>query len=59
MIAKPLLFFIALPLAVARVLWDLVSVVALAYSCVIIGKLAGYRPSRIMVAGVVAVAMGL
>ena len=43
----------ALPLAVARVLWDLVSVAALAYSCVIILKLAGYRPSRIMVAGFV------
>lgn len=49
----------ALPLAVARVGWDLVSVVALAYSCVLITKLAGYRPSRIMVAGVVAAAMAL
>ena len=48
-----------LPLAVARVLWDLASVAALAYSCVIIGKLAGYRPSRIMVAGVVAAAVAL
>ena len=49
----------ALPLAVARVGWDLVSVVALAYSCVLILKLAGYRPSRIMVAGFVAAAMAL
>jgi alpha-1,2-mannosyltransferase len=49
----------ALPLAVARVGWDLVSVVALAYSCVIIIKLAGYRPSKIMIAGVVAAAMAL
>jgi alpha-1,2-mannosyltransferase len=48
-----------LPLAVARVLWDLVSVAALAYSCVLILKLAGYRPSRLMVAGVVAAAMAL
>jgi hypothetical protein len=49
----------ALPLAVARVGWDLVSVVALAYSCVLALKLAGYRPSRIMVAGAVAAAMAL
>jgi alpha-1,2-mannosyltransferase len=48
-----------LPLAVARVLWDLVSVAALAYSCVLLLKLAGYRPSRLMVAGVVAAAMAL
>ena len=32
---------------------------ALAYSCVLILKLAGYRPSRIMVAGFVAAAMAL
>jgi alpha-1,2-mannosyltransferase len=49
----------ALPLAVARVGWDLVSVAALAYSCTLILKLAGYRPSRIMVAGLVAAAMAL
>jgi Glycosyltransferase family 87 len=49
----------ALPLAVARVLWDLVSVAALAYSCVLILKLAGRPPSRLMVAGVVAAAMAL
>ncbi len=49
----------ALPLAAARVGWDLVSVVALGYSCVIIIKLAGYRPSRLMVAGLVAAAMAL
>ncbi len=48
-----------LPLAVARVGWDLVSVVALAYSCILIVKLAGYRPSRLMVAGLVAAAMAL
>ena len=49
----------ALPLAVARVGWDLVSVVALAYSAVITLKLAGYRPSRIMVAGVTAAVLPL
>ena len=49
----------ALPLAVARVLWDLVSVAALAYSCVRILQLAGYRPTRLAVAGVVAAAMAL
>src|SRR5262249_33388762 len=49
----------ALPLAVARVLWDLVSVAALAYSCVLILKLAGRPPSRLLVAGVVAAAMAL
>jgi hypothetical protein len=49
----------ALPLAVARVGWDLVSVVALAYSCTLILKLAGGRPSRIMVAGLVAAAIAL
>jgi len=48
-----------LPLAVARVLWDLLSVAALAYSCVLVLKLAGYQPSRIMVAGMVAAAMAL
>jgi alpha-1,2-mannosyltransferase len=48
-----------LPLAVARVLWDLVSVAALVYSCVLILKLAGRRPSRLMVAGLVAAAMAL
>ena len=49
----------ALPLAVARVGWDLVSVAALAYSVIIVLKLAGYRPSRLMVACVVAAAMAL
>jgi hypothetical protein len=49
----------ALPLAVARVLWDLVSVAALAWSCVLVLKLAGYRPSRLQVAGVAAAAMAL
>jgi alpha-1,2-mannosyltransferase len=49
----------ALPLAAARVLWDLVSVAALAYSCVLLLKLAGRPPSRLMVAGVVAAAMAL
>jgi hypothetical protein len=48
-----------LPLAVARVLWDLVSVAALAYSCVLVLKLAGYRPSRLVVAVAVAAAMAL
>jgi len=48
-----------LPLAVARVGWDLVSVAALAYSCVITLKLAGYRPSRLMTAGLVAAAIAL
>ena len=49
----------ALPLAVARVAWDLVSVAALAYSCTRIVQIAGYRPSRLMVAGFVAAAMAL
>ena len=49
----------ALPLAVARVLWDLLTVAALAYSCVLILKLAGYRPSRIRMAGMLAAAMAL
>ena len=49
----------ALPLAVARVGWDLVSVAALAYSCTRILQIAGYRPTRIMVAGFVAAAMAL
>jgi len=49
----------ALPLAVARVLWDLASVAALAYSIVLIVKLAGYRPTRLMVAGITAAAMAL
>jgi len=49
----------ALPLAAARVGWDLASVAALAYSCVILLKLAGYRPTRLMVAGVVAAAIAL
>jgi alpha-1,2-mannosyltransferase len=48
-----------LPLAVARVGWDLVSVAALAYSCTRILQIAGYRPTRIMVAGFVAAAMAL
>jgi alpha-1,2-mannosyltransferase len=49
----------ALPLAVARVGWDLVSVAALAYSCTRIVQLAGYRPTRLAVAGFVAAAMVL
>jgi len=49
----------ALPLAAARVLWDLVSVAALAYSGLRILQIAGYRPTRIMVAGFVAAAMAL
>jgi Glycosyltransferase family 87 len=48
-----------LPLAVARVLWDLISVAALGYCVVLILKLAGYRPSRLAVAGVTAAAMAL
>jgi alpha-1,2-mannosyltransferase len=48
-----------LPLAVARVGWDLVSVAALAYSCTRIMQLAGYRPTRLAVAGFVAAAMAL
>ena len=49
----------ALPLTVARVGWDLVSLAALACSCVVVLKLAGYRPSRIQVACVVAASMAL
>ena len=48
-----------LPLAVARVGWDLVSVAALAYSCTRIVQIAGYRPTRLAVAGFVAAAMAL
>jgi len=48
-----------LPLAVARVLWDLLSVAALAWSCVQVLRLAGYRPSRTVVAGLVAAAIAL
>ena len=49
----------ALPLTAARVGWDLASLAALAYSLVLIGKLAGCRPSRLAVAGLVAAAMAL
>jgi Glycosyltransferase family 87 len=49
----------SIPLAVARVGWDLVSVGALAYCMVLILKLAGYRPSRLMIAGVTAAALAL
>ena len=49
----------ALPLTLARVLWDLLSVAALAYSVVITLKLAGYRPSRTMVAGITAAVLPL
>ena len=49
----------AVPLVIARVLWDLVSVAALAYCVVLILKLAGYRPWRLMIAGVTAAAMAL
>jgi alpha-1,2-mannosyltransferase len=49
----------ALPLTVARVMWDLVSVAALGYSLTLILKLAGYRPSRLAVAGVTAAALAL
>ena len=49
----------ALPLTAARAGWDLVSVGALAYSCTRILQIAGYRPTRIMVAGFVAAAMAL
>jgi hypothetical protein len=44
----------ALPLAVARVFWDLLSVAALAWSCVQVLRLAGYRPSRTMAAAMIA-----
>jgi Glycosyltransferase family 87 len=49
----------ALPLAVARVLWELASVAALAYSLVLIVRLAGYQPSRLAIAGVTAAAIAL
>ncbi|MBV9208623.1 MAG: DUF2029 domain-containing protein [Actinobacteria bacterium] len=48
-----------LPLAVARAGWDLASVAALAWSCVIILRLAGGRPSRLMTGGLVAAALVL
>src|ERR1700757_2626309 len=43
-----------LPRAVAGVGWALVSVAALAYSCTRIVQVAGYRPTRLAVAGFVA-----
>jgi len=49
----------ALPLTMARVLWDLVSVAALAYSGARILQIAGYRPTRITVAGFAAAAIAL
>jgi alpha-1,2-mannosyltransferase len=49
----------ALPIVLARVLWDLVSVAALAYSGVLTLKLAGYRPTRLTTAGVTAAAFAL
>ncbi len=49
----------ALPLTVARAGWDLASVAALAYSLVLMLRLAGYRPSRLAIAGVTAAAMTL
>jgi hypothetical protein len=49
----------ALPLTVARAGWDLASVAALAYSLVLMLRLAGYRPSRLAIAGVTAAAMAL
>lgn len=48
-----------LPLAVARVLWDLVSVAALAWSCILVLRLAGVRPTRLLIAGMVAAAIVL
>ena len=49
----------SVPLTLARVAWDLVSVAALAYCVVLTLRLAGYRPSRLMIAGVTAAAMAL
>src|ERR1700729_468762 len=49
----------ALPLVAARIGWDLASVAALGYSLVLILKLAGYRPSRLAIAGVTAAAIAL
>jgi hypothetical protein len=49
----------ALPLAVARVLWDLASVAALVWAVVLTLKLGGYRPSRLAIAGVCAAALAL
>jgi Glycosyltransferase family 87 len=52
--------FAALPLAVARLLWDMASVAALGYSLVLILRLAGYRRlSRLAVAGCLAAALAL
>src|SRR6202050_4536691 len=42
----------ALPMALARVLWDLASVAALAYSLVLILKLAGWGAAELTVPGV-------
>jgi hypothetical protein len=48
-----------LPVVLARVGWELATIGALAWSCLITLKLAGYRPSRLAVAGVLAGALTL
>jgi len=49
----------AMQVTLARVAWDLASVAALAYSAAIALRLAGYRPTRALVAGVTAAALPL
>lgn len=50
----------ALPAVLARVGWELATVAALAWSCLLTMRLAGWRqPSRLAVAGVLAVALTL
>jgi hypothetical protein len=49
----------AIPVAIARVTWELASVAAFAWACMITLKLAGYRASRTAVAAVVALGLAL
>jgi hypothetical protein len=48
----------AIPVVLARVLWELVSIAALAVACVTTLKLAGYRTSRTALVALVAGACG-
>jgi Glycosyltransferase family 87 len=49
----------ALPQLVVRLAWELASVAAFAWCCWVTLKLAGYRPSRIVLAAVVAAGLAL
>lgn len=49
----------AMPVVMARVIWELASVAALTWACITTVKLAGYRASRTVIAAVVVIAIGL